>query len=158
MASAGRRFVPLVVVLGLTSLLLLGCGTSSATRGALNTARAELARVHVENLGHVVGRGSFGATGLSGSRPTAFEVVRTDMATNSLMATLDMRMQQVGFSPFVACRPPAVCSWDRRSGQTLIRASAVIKTGGQPWGDESTAHGTVAPGTRVLEVSIVVGG
>jgi hypothetical protein len=124
----------------------------------LRTAREQLDRIHAESFGKVVGRGSFGSAGVSGSRPTAFVAVQTDTAAAPLMSIIGDRMQRAGFSPFFSCRPPAACGWERRTDNTLITAYAVVKTDGQPWGEESTAHGTVAPGARVLQLSMTVGG
>jgi hypothetical protein len=159
MASSGRRVVLLGGVMSLAAgFLLAGCGTSSATRKELITARDQLGHIHAENLGHVVGHGSYGSTGVSGSRPTAFVAIRTDVPTDSLMATIVDRMQQAGFSPSVSCRPPLPCIWQRTVNNRLVTARAVAKTGGQPWGEKSTAHGKVAPGSRVVQVAMTVGG
>jgi hypothetical protein len=146
-------------VLGLAAALVLaGCGNSSDTRKALNTARDELGHIHAEDLGHLLGHGSYGSTGVSGARPTAFVAVQTEVPADSLMTTIGDRMQQAGYSPFVSCRPPLPCIWDRRVDNTLIRATAVVGVSGQSWGEKSTAHGTVPPGSRVLQVEMVVGG
>ncbi len=159
MASSGRRVSPLRGVLGVAAAMVLAsCDTSSHTRNAVNIARDELGRIPAASLGHVLGHGSFGSAGVSGSRPTAFIAVQTEVPTVALMATVGDRMRQAGFSPFVTCRPPLPCTWDRRVNRTLITASAVVKTGGEPWGEKSTAHGTVAAGSRVLQVEMVVGG
>jgi hypothetical protein len=153
-----RRVVRLSGVMSLVAVLLLAGCSAAATRRALSTARVQLDRVHAENLGPVVGRGSYGSAGVSGDRPTAFLAVRTDSPTEPLMATIAERMQQAGFTPFVRCRPPNACLWDRRVDNKLFRAWAYVLTSGQPWGDKSTAHGTVAAGDRVLVVRITVGG
>ena len=159
MASWGRRAFRLGGVLLLAAALVLsGCGTSAQTRKALKTAQDELGHVHAQDLGQVLGRGTFGSAGISGSRPTAFVAVQTLVSTDSLMARIGARLQRAGFAPFVPCRPPATCTWRRRADNTLITADAVVQTGGEPWGEKSTAHGTVPAGRRVLQVSMTVGG
>jgi hypothetical protein len=51
-----------------------------------------------------------------------------------------------------------VCIWDRRADNTFTSARAYVQTAGLPWGEKSTAYGTVAPGSRVLEVQMTIGG
>ena len=151
-----------LALLGVVSLAgafaLAGAHTSAATHRAWNTARLQLDHIHAEDLGDVLGHGAYGSTGLSGGPPTAFVAVQTDVPTASLMATIGTRMQQAGFTPSVRCRPPDVCIWDQRVDNTLITARAFVLVGGQQWGEKSMAHGTVAPGSRVLGVWMIVGG
>jgi hypothetical protein len=159
MASRRRRALRLGGVLGFAAALVLaGCGNSSDTRRALDTARDELGHIHAEDLGHLLGHGSYGSTGISGGPPTAFVAVQTEIPTDSLMSTIGARMQQAGFTPFVSCRPPLPCIWEKRANKPVITATVVVKTEGAPWGEKSTAHGTVSAGRRVLELEMVVGG
>jgi hypothetical protein len=157
MASSGRHVVRLAGVMVLLVSLVAAC-SSAATRKADAIAREDLGRIHAADLGRVLGQGSYGSAGLSGSRPTAFIAVRTEIAIDEVLATIGDRMQQNGVTPFGRCQPYVGCWWERRFDHTLVRAYAVIKTGGQPWGEDSTAHGTVAPGNRVLQVGMIVGG
>lgn len=153
-----RHLVRLSGLLGVVAVLLFTGCSAAATRRDLSTARAQLDRVHVDDLGQMLGRGSYGSAGLSGDRPTAFVALRTGSLTDSLMATIAQRMQQAGFAASVPCRPPLACLWDRTVHNRVVHAWAYVLTSGQPWGDKSTAHGTVAPGDRVLVVRMTVGG
>lgn len=141
-----------------SAAVLTGCGSGSGSGRALGTARDQLASLHAADLGTVLGQGSYGSTGISGSRPTAFVAVRTEVPTDALMAALDTRARQAGFVPLGACRPPQPCAWERRAGATLSTVRTVVKTEGEPWGETSTTHGTVAAGSRVLQVEVVLGG
>lgn len=98
-----------LALLGVVSLAgacaLAGYHTSAATHRAWNTAGLRLDHIHAEDLGDVLGHGSYGTTGFSGARPSVFVAVQTDTPTASLMATIGTRMQQAGFTP-VICRPP----------------------------------------------------
>lgn len=157
----GRVATTRAVVTGLlaaTLLALVGCRASSATRDALRTAGDQLTSLDLAPLGDVVGRGSYGSAGVSGSRPTAFVALRAAAPAPSLLADVGARLRRAGYAPFVACRPPGPCTWRRSEGATLLTADAVVLGPGRPWGERSTAHGTVAPGQQVLQVSVTVGG
>lgn len=144
--------------MSLTAALVLAACSAAGTDKALNTARDQLGLIDAANLGRVMGRGSYGSAGVSGSRPTAFVAVQTNLAAPEAMRTIDARMQRNGFMPFGRCQPDLGCSWKRRVNHMLVRATAIVFIGGQSWGEKSTTHGTVAPGTRVLEVLMTVGG
>src|SRR4051812_18577294 len=95
------RVVRLGAAVSLAAVLLLAGCSAAATRSALSIARDQLEHIHAATLGQLVGQGTYGSAGLSGDRPTAFVAVRTDIPTESLMATIGERMQRAGFTPFV---------------------------------------------------------
>lgn len=147
--------------LGLSLVLtffLAACGNSADAQKQFALARRELTETKVSSLGQFIADGTFGSTGISGGPPTAYTVIRVEAATDQLMVKVDDQMRQAGFSPFVPCRPPLPCSWERRANKTLLRARATVKGPGETWGTSSSKHGTVAPGTRVLEVTMTAEG
>jgi len=131
--------------------------TNNNTHKAKDTARAQLDELHADDLGHVVGTGAFGTTGL-GDPPTAFVAVEIRNPSTVVLAEVGSRLETNGYTLRFKCNPSTGCTWEKRHGGHLISARAFVYDAGQTWGRKSTDHGVVSPSARVLEIDIIVGG